>query len=42
MSDDVRTVALELSVQTKSEVIQILGHTIILYRESDQNLYKLP
>lgn len=40
--DDVRTVALELSVQTKSEVIQILGHTIILYRESDEKIYKLP
>ena len=40
--DDVRSVALELSVQTKSEVVQILGHTILLYRESDQKLYKLP
>lgn len=39
--DDVHTVALELSVQTKSEVIQIIGHTIILYKPSDKELYKL-
>lgn len=39
--DNVRTVALELSVQTKSEVVQIIGHTIVLYKSSDQDLYKL-
>ncbi len=40
--DDVRTVALELSVQTKAEVVQIIGHTVILYKESDKEIYKLP
>lgn len=35
-------VSLELSVQTKSEIVQILGRTIILYRESDERIYKLP
>lgn len=40
--DDVRTVALELSVQTKSEVVQIIGHTIVLYKSSDKGIYKLP
>ena len=34
--------ALELSVQTKSEVVQIIGHTIILYKSSDKELYRLP
>jgi len=40
--DDVNTVALELSVQTKSEVVQIVGHTIVLYKSSQKGLYKLP
>ena len=40
--DDVNTVALELSVQTKSDVVQIIGHTIVLYKASDKGLYKLP
>jgi len=38
----VNTVALELSVQTKSDVVQIIGHTIVLYKASDKGLYKLP
>lgn len=41
-TDDVNTVALELSVQTKSDVVQIIGHTIVLYKASDKGLYKLP
>ena len=40
--DDVNTVALELSVQTKSDVVQILGRTIVLYKQSDKKVYKLP
>lgn len=40
--DDVHTVALELSVQTKSEVVQIIGHTIVLYKSLDKGIYKLP
>ncbi len=40
--DDVNTVALELSVQTKAEVVQIVGHTIVLYKQSDKKAYKLP
>lgn len=40
--DDVHSVALELSVQTKSEVVQIIGHTIVLYKSSDKRIYKLP
>ncbi len=31
-----------LAKQTQSEVVQILGRTIILYRESDKEIYKLP
>ena len=40
--DNVHTVALELSVQTKSEVVQIIGHTIVLYKASKKGIYKLP
>lgn len=39
--DDVHTVALELSMQTKSEVVQIIGRTIILYKSSKKGLYQL-
>ncbi len=39
--DDVNTVALELSVLTKSEVVQIIGRTIVLYRQSDKKIYKI-
>lgn len=31
-----------LSIKTQSQVVQILGRTIILYRESDKEIYKLP
>lgn len=40
--DDVHTVALEISVQTKSDVVQIVGHTIVFYKTSDKGLYNLP
>lgn len=40
--DDVNTVAIEVSAQTKSEVVQIIGHTIVFYKSSDKGLYKLP
>jgi RNA-binding protein len=35
-------IALELSVQTKAEVVQILGRTIVLFKISDKGIYKLP
>ncbi len=40
--DDVRTVALELSVQTKADVVQMIGHTIVLYKASCKGIYQLP
>lgn len=40
--DDVNSVALELSMKTKSDVVQIIGHTIALYKESDKKIYRLP
>lgn len=40
--DDVRTVALELSVQTKADVVQMIGHTIVLYKASRKGIYQLP
>ncbi len=39
--DDVNTVALEISVQSKSEVVQIVGHTIVLYKRCEKGIYKL-
>lgn len=41
-SESKNEVALELSMKTKADVIQILGRTIVLYRPSDKGLYKLP
>lgn len=35
-------VALELSMKTKADVVQILGRTIILYKPSDKEIYRLP
>lgn len=35
-------IALELSRQTKADVVQILGRTIILFKPSDKGIYKLP
>ena len=32
----------ELSQNTGAEIVQILGRTIILYRESEKELYQLP
>lgn len=40
--DDTYTVALEISAQTKAEVVQIIGHTIVLYKSSKKRIYKLP
>lgn len=34
--------AIELSAQTKSEVVQIMGNTIVLYRKSPEKIYRLP
>ena len=39
--DDVNTVALEISVQAKAEVIQTIGRTIVLYKKSEKGIYKL-
>lgn len=39
---DLNAVALDLSAGTKSEIVQIIGHTIILYRPSKKALIKLP
>lgn len=38
----VKVVALEISTYTKADVVQIVGHTIVLYRKSDKELYRLP
>ena len=38
--DDVHTVALKLSVETKAEVVQIIGHTIVLYKASRKGIYQ--
>lgn len=41
-SESKNEVALELSMKTKADVVQILGRTIILYKPSEKELYKLP
>ena len=33
---------LESCQQDKNEIVQILGRTIILYRESEKEIYRLP
>ncbi len=38
---NVKTAALEISVQAKCDVVQIIGHTITLYKKSKKELYKL-
>jgi len=38
----VNEAAIEIAAGTKSEVVHIIGHTIIFYRKSDKVLYKLP
>lgn len=35
-------IAQELALRLQAEVVQILGRTIILYRESDKEIYTLP
>lgn len=40
--DDVHAVAVELSMHTKCDVVQIIGHTIVLYLPSEKGLYRLP
>ena len=41
-ADSKNEIALELSMKTKADVVQILGRTIILYRPSEKEIYKLP
>ena len=35
-------IAIELSMRTKADVVQILGRTILLYRPSEKEIYRLP
>lgn len=37
-----KSAALEISTYTKCEIIQIIGHTITLYKKSKKEIYKLP
>lgn len=38
----VMEIALDLSSQTHSEVVQIIGHTVILYKASEKKRIQLP
>lgn len=40
--EELNAVALDLSAGTKAEIVQIIGHTIILYRPSKKNIIRLP
>ena len=39
---DKNEIASELSLKLDAEIVQILGRTIILYRESEKEIYRLP
>lgn len=41
-TDELQQVALDLSAGSKSDIVQIIGHTIILYRPSKKNKIILP
>ena len=41
-SESKNEVAIEISIKTKADVVQILGRTILLYRPSEKGIYKLP
>ncbi len=36
-----REAAIEISAGTKADVVHIIGHTIILYKKSEKEIYKL-
>ena len=40
--EDLQQVALDLSAGTKSDIVQIIGHTIILYRQAKEPRITLP
>ena len=40
--EELNQVALDLSAGTKADIVQIIGHTIILYRPSKKPQIKLP
>ena len=40
--EDSHAVAIEISAQTKAEVVQIIGRMIILYKTSKERIYRLP
>ncbi|MFI3283795.1 MAG: ribosome assembly RNA-binding protein YhbY [Erysipelotrichaceae bacterium] len=41
-NEEVRELAFDLAAQTNSEIAQIIGRTIVLYRKSKNNLIQLP
>ena len=41
-SQEIREVALDLSANTNSEVVQIIGRVIVLYRPSKEKVIDLP
>lgn len=41
-SQDVREIALDLSANTNSEIVQIIGRVIVLYRQSEEKVIELP
>ena len=38
---DTHTAAIEITAQTKSEVVQIIGHTLVLFKQSEKRIYAL-
>jgi len=38
----IREIALDIAGGTKSEIVQIIGRTIVLFRTSKKNIFQLP
>ena len=40
--EDVREIAIDLSANTSSEIVQIIGRSIVLYKASKERIITLP
>ncbi|MGP1369950.1 MAG: ribosome assembly RNA-binding protein YhbY [Eggerthia catenaformis] len=38
----INEVSIDICSKTRAEVVHIIGHTIILYKQSEKRIYKLP
>ncbi len=40
--EEIRTIAIDLSANSNSEIVQVIGRSIVLYKASKEQLIKLP